>query len=102
MDGEVMSDAQQNFIDNLRMRRHELEIRLNALQADAKRYAFESVVNGSWKARQDFRDVMQAADQLSDEIGMIDLATTEAYERLQSRGRDVSTVLKELFGGAEI
>jgi hypothetical protein len=59
------------------------------------------VVNGSWKARQDFPEVMQAADQLSDEISLLELATAEAYERLQTRGRDAGEVMKELFGGAE-
>jgi hypothetical protein len=66
--------AEQNIINTLQSRRQELVFRFNVLQAQAQRYAFESVVNGSWKARQDFRDVAHAADQLSDEIGMIDLA----------------------------
>jgi hypothetical protein len=54
------------------------------------------VVNGSFKARQDFRDVVEAVDQLSDEIAMVALALSEAHLRLQSRGRDAGEVMREL------
>jgi hypothetical protein len=95
-----MSDAAQNIINSLHRQRLELVIKLNALQASARRHAFEAVVDGSWKARQDFRAVAEAADRFSDEIGMIDLALTEAYARLQSRGRDAGDVMQELGFGA--
>jgi hypothetical protein len=91
-----MSDVAQNIVNSLQQQRCAIMIKLHALQADAQRHAFGAVVNGSWKARQDFRAAVEAADALSDEIGMIDLALAEAYARLQSRGRDVAEVLKEL------
>jgi hypothetical protein len=91
-----MSEATQNIINSLQQQRCAIMIKLHALQADAQRHAYHAVVNGSWKARQDFRATVEAADQLSDEIGMIDLALAEAYARLQSRGRDASDVMKEL------
>jgi hypothetical protein len=87
----------QNIINTLQRQRLELMIKLDALQTAAKRHAFGAVVNGSWKARQDFRAAVEAADQLSDEIGMIDLALAEAYLRLQQPGRDCAQVMKELF-----
>jgi hypothetical protein len=92
----TVSETAQNTINSLHRQRLELVIKLNALQTAAKRHAFGAVVNGSWKARQDFRAAVEAADALSDEIGMIDLALAEAYARLQSRGRDASDVMKEL------
>ena len=53
-------------------------------------------------ARQRFREVEQAADRLSDEISLLDLATAEACARLQSGGRDVREVMRELgFTGAD-
>jgi hypothetical protein len=88
----LLSEAAQNVINSLHRRRLELVIKLNALQASARRHAFEAVVDGSWKARQDFRAVAEAADHFSDEPGMIDLALTEAYVRLQSRGRDAGDI----------
>jgi hypothetical protein len=91
-----VSEAAQNTINSLHRQRLELVIKLNALQASARRHAFEAVVDGSWKARQDFRAVAEAADQFSDEIGMIDLALAEVYARLQSRGRDCDQVMREL------
>jgi hypothetical protein len=98
--GEQMSDAAQNVINSLQRQRLELMIKLDALQTDAKRHAYHAVVHGSWKARQDFRDAVEAADQLSDEIAMTAMALAEAHARLQTRGRDVAEVLKELkFSG---
>jgi hypothetical protein len=91
-----LSEAAQNIINSLQRQRLELMIKLDALQTDAKRFAYHAVVNGSWKARQDFRATVEAADQLSDEISMIDLALAEAYARLQSRGRDANDIMKEL------
>jgi hypothetical protein len=100
--GDRMTDAAQNTINTLQEQQHARLQKLNALQRDAQRLAFESVVNGSFKARQDFRDVVEAADALSDEIAMTALALAEAHSRLQSRGRDVAEVLKELnFGGSD-
>jgi hypothetical protein len=46
-------------------------LKLSALQAEAQRHAFAAVVNGSWRARQDFRDVMHAVDRLSDEAELL-------------------------------
>jgi ethanolamine utilization cobalamin adenosyltransferase len=100
--GEMMTDATQNIVNALQEQQHERMNRLNALQRDAQRHAFEAVVNRSWKARQDFRDLVEAADQLSDEIALTGMALAEAHSRLQSRGRDVAEVLKELnFGESE-
>jgi ethanolamine utilization cobalamin adenosyltransferase len=97
-----MSDAAQNIVNALQEQQHERMNRLNALQRDARRLAFEAVVNRSWKARQDFRDVVEAADQLSDEIAMTGMALAEAHSRLQQRGRDAGEVMRELnFGGSE-
>ena len=98
-----MTDATQNVVNALQEQQHARLQKLDALQRDAQRSAFESVVNGSFKAQQDFRDVAEAVDQLSDEIAMVALALTEAHARLQSRGRDVAEVLKELkfSGGSE-
>ena len=67
-----------------------------------QRLAFEAVVNRSWKARQDFPDVVEAADQLSDEIAMTAMALAEAHSRLQQRSRDAGEVMRELkFTGAK-
>jgi hypothetical protein len=95
-----MSEATQNVINSLEQQRCAIVIKLYALQADAQRHAFGAVVNGSWKARQDFRASAEAADALADEIGMIDMALAEAYARLQSRGRDAGDIMKELGFGA--
>ena len=69
-----MSEAAQNVINSLQRQRLELMIKLDALQTDAKRHAYHAVVHGSWKARQDFRDAVDAGLMLGDEIVMIDLA----------------------------
>jgi hypothetical protein len=97
----VMSDAQQNTINALQEQQAVRMRKLNALQVTARRLAFESVVNGSWRAKRDFRDVVEAVDQLSDEIAMTAMALAEAHARLQSRGRDAGEVMQELgFSGA--
>src|SRR4029077_6448108 len=91
-----MSDTTQNIVNTLQQQRGAIMTTLHALQAGAQLHAFGAVVNGSWKARQDFRAAVEAADALSDEIGMIDLALAEAFARLQSRGRDCDQVMREL------
>jgi hypothetical protein len=96
-----MSDAAMNVINSLQRQRHELMTKLDSLQTAAKRFAYHAVVNGSWKARQDFRAAVEAADKLSDEATMLDLVIAHALARLQERGRDVADVLRELkFDGA--
>ena len=99
----AVSDATQNIVNALQEQQHVRLQKLDALQVTARRLAFESVVNGSWRAkRRDSRDVVEAADALSDEIAMTAMALAEAHARLQARGRDVAEVLKELnFGGSE-
>jgi hypothetical protein len=98
----AVSDATQNIVNALQEQQHVRLQKLDALQVTARRLAFESVVNGSWRAKRDFRDVVEAADALSDEIAMTAMALAEAHARLQARGRDVAEVLKELnFGGSE-
>jgi hypothetical protein len=92
----LLSNTAQNIVDSLQVRLHGLEIRLHALQADAKRYAFEACVKDSWRARQNFRDTVEAADKLSDEATMVSMALQEAYTRLQARGRDAGDIMKEL------
>jgi hypothetical protein len=94
--GKPMSDAAQHVIDTLQERRHDLMARIEQLQTIAKRAAFEACVHDSWKAKQAFRDAVQEADRLADEIEMLNLALQEAYTRLQSRGRDAGDVMKEL------
>ena len=71
-------------------------IEVMQLGAIAKRCAFEACVHDSWKAKQGFRDAEQEGDRLTNEIAMLDLALSEALERLQSRGRDASDVMNEL------
>jgi hypothetical protein len=93
-----MTEANQNIVNTLQERRHKMMLRVFELQAIAQRCAFEAVVNDSWKARQDFRDVEHEADRLSDEIGMLDLALGEAFARLQTQGRDWQIVMQELTG----
>jgi hypothetical protein len=97
-----VTDATQNIVNALQEEQAARMRKLDALQVTARRLAFESVVNGSWRAKRDFRDVVEAADQLSDEIAMTAMALAEAHAQLQQRGRDVAEVLKELnFGGSE-
>jgi hypothetical protein len=97
-----VTDATQNVVNALQEQQHARLQKLDALQRDVQRHAFEAVVNGSWKARQDFRDVADAADQLSDEIAMVALALAEAHARLQKQGRDAGEVMRELkFTGAK-
>jgi hypothetical protein len=90
---------EQNVIDMLMEGQQARMTRLNALQRDAQRLAFESVVEGSWKAQGGFRDVSEAIDRLSDEIALTALALVEARPRLEQRGRDCHVVMAELMGG---
>jgi hypothetical protein len=94
--GETMSDTQQNIVNSLQQRRHDLMMRVTRLQAIAQRAAFYAVTEDSWKARQQFRDAEAEADRLANEVTMLDLALAEAYARLQSRGRECATVMQEL------
>lgn len=97
-----MSSAEQNVINSLMQQQQARMIKLEALQVTARRLAIEAVVNGSWRAKRDFQDVAEVIDRLSDEIAMTAMALMEAHARLQSRGRDVAEVLKELnFGGSD-
>ena len=77
-----MGEAAQNVVDSLQTHLRELELRLNALHLDAKRYAFEACVEDSWRAQQRFRDAVDAADKLSDEATMVNLALQEALPTL--------------------
>jgi hypothetical protein len=98
--GALLSDTTQNIVDSLQVRLHDLEVRLNALQAAAKRHAFEACVEDSWRARQNFKDAVETADKLSDEATMVTMALQEAYLRLQTQWRPVADVMRELKFGA--
>jgi hypothetical protein len=92
-----MSEA-QNVVNTLQQQRHELLLKLNALQAAAQRHAFAAVVENSWKARQDFRTLSRLRIGLA--MRFRNLAPQEAYMRLQSRGREAGVVMQELGLGA--
>jgi hypothetical protein len=91
----------QEIAEDLERRRQELLLKHAALVAEAQELAYEALAENNLTAKQKYFGLEDRFSRLGDEIEMIGLALNEVRARAATAGRDVNTVLLELFGGGK-
>jgi hypothetical protein len=89
----------QTIVADLERARHQLLLRLEALDDGLNDLAYRAVVENSWIAKTKLRERQDEAERIIDEITLHDWALAEARRRALVRSAD--EVMAEIFGSKE-